>query len=249
MSSGASSNYHSLQVSARRRFSRRLQFGAAWTWSKTMDYTDADSAQIVPLVRPRTYYYGMAGFDRTHSVSISYIYDLPNSPWRNSMVRGFLDHWQLSGITTFQSGQPLGISVGTTTGMDITGTANFSPRADMIGNPVLPKDQRTFSRNFDSSVLRLPAVGTLGNAARTIIRGPGINNWDLSLFKNITIHERLRLQFRCAAYNTFNHTQFSSMNTSATFDPATGEQTNSKLGTFTAARNARKMQLGLKLLF
>src|SRR6266568_1561484 len=66
MSFGSSSNYNSLQVSARRRLANRLQFGAAWTWSKAMDYNDADSDTIVSLVRPRSYYYGLAGFDRTH---------------------------------------------------------------------------------------------------------------------------------------------------------------------------------------
>jgi hypothetical protein len=193
-------------------------------------------------------YYGMTAFDRTHSVTINYIYDLPKSPWRNGLAR-LLDQWQFSGITKFQSGAPLGVSMTTSGGQDITGTASLSPRPDVVGNPVLPKDQRTFTRNFDTSVLRCPAVGTLGNAAPVIIRGPGINNWDLSLIKNITAHERLRFQFRASAFNIFNHTQFSAMNTSATFNPTTGQQTNSKLGTFTAARDPRQMQLGLRLVF
>jgi hypothetical protein len=98
------------------------------------------------------------------------------------------------------------------------------------------------------NALRLPAVGTLGNSASTIIRGPGINNWDLSLIKNVTIHERLRFQLRGSAFNTFNHTQFSAMNTTANFNP-NGQQTNTKLGTFTAARDPRQMQLGLRLVF
>jgi hypothetical protein len=249
LSFGSSSNYHSLQVSVRRRFSRRAQFGASWTWSKAMDYNDADTDTIVPLVRPRTYYYGMASFDRTHNLSFSYIYDLPRSPWRNAVARGFLDGWQISGITKFQSGQPLGVTMTASGGQDITGTTSLSPRPDVVGNPVLPKDKRTFTRNFDTSVLRCPAVGTLGNSGSTIIRGPGINNWDLSLLKNVTVHERLHFQLRAAAFNTFNHTQFSAMNTAANFNPVTGQQIAAKLGTFTAARDPRQMQLGLRLVF
>ena len=68
---------------------------------------------------------------------------------------------EMSGIMKFVSGAPLGVSVTTSNGQDITGTASLAPRPDVVGNPVLPKDQRTFERNFDTSVLRLPAAGTL----------------------------------------------------------------------------------------
>ena len=246
---GTSSNYNSLQVSARRRFARHFQLGAAWTWSKAMDYADTDSTTVESIVNPRVYYYGEASFDRTHIVSLNYIYDLPNAPWRNPVVKGFLNHWELSGITIFQSGAPLGVSMTTTTGEDITGTASLSPRVNVIANPVLPKSQRTFSQNFNTAALQLPAVGTLGNAAPNIFRGPGIENWDLSLIKNITLYERLHIQLRVATFNTFNHTQFTTVNTSATFNPATGAQTNSKLGAFTAAGDPRQMQLGIRLVY
>jgi hypothetical protein len=246
---GSSSNYNSMQVSARRRFSRHVQFGASWTWSKAMDYNDVDTDAIMSLVRPRTYYYGMASFDRTHNFVLSYIYDLPRSPWRNAVARGFLDGWQLSGITMFQSGAPLAVTMTTTGGVDITGTPSLTPHPDVIANPVLPKDQRSFSHNFNTSAFVSPAVGTLGNEAPTEVRGPGMNNWDMSLIKNITIYERLRFQFRAAAYNTFNHTQFSTINAAATFNTATGQQTNGKLSAFTAARDPRQMQLGLRLVF
>ena len=246
---GTSSNYNSLQVSARRSFARHFQLGAAWTWSKAMDYADTDSTTVESIVNPRVYYYGEASFDRTHIVSLNYIYDLPNAPWRNPVVKGFLNHWELSGITIFQSGAPLGVSMTTTTGEDITGTASLSPRVNVIANPVLPKSQRTFSQNFNTAALQLPAVGTLGNAAPNIFRGPGIENWDLSLIKNITLYERLHIQLRVATFNTFNHTQFTTVNTSATFNPATGAQTNSKLGAFTAAGDPRQMQLGIRLVY
>ena len=80
MSFGSSSNYNSLQVSARRRLSNRIQFGVAWTWSKALDYNDADNDTIVSLVNPRSYYYGLAGYDRTHNVSVNEIHTFPNSP-------------------------------------------------------------------------------------------------------------------------------------------------------------------------
>jgi hypothetical protein len=91
-------------------------------------------------------------------------------------------------------------------------------------------------------------VGTFGNAASTELRGPGIDNFDLSVFKNFTIHERLHVQFRCEAYNAFNHTQFGAFNTAAQFSP-TGQQVNTNLGVYTAARNPRIGQLAIKATF
>ena len=119
----------------------------------------------------------------------------------------------------------------------------------LTGNPVLPKCERTFDRNFRTDVVKMPAIGTIGNSAINVIRGPGINNWDVSLFKNIPIVERLKLQFRWELYNIFNHTQFSAYDTTARFDANTGEQLNSRLGQFTAARSPRIMQFALRLSF
>jgi hypothetical protein len=113
---------------------------------------------------------------------------------------------------------------------------------------VLPKSERTFSQNFRTDVFQAPAVGTVGNAAKTILRGPGINNWDISLLKNIPISEPRRLQFRLEMYNAFNHTQFSSFDTAARFD-ATGKQINTTLSQDNAARNPRTMQMSLRFYF
>ena len=130
-----------------------------------------------------------------------------------------------------------------------TGTPSLSPRIDVTGDPVLPKSERTFSRNFRTEVFRVPQLGTYGNSARTSVRGPGINNWDAALFKNFPIFsERTRLQFRWELYNAFNHTQFSAFDTATRFD-SQGNQINSRLSEFTAARTPRQMQFALRLTF
>jgi hypothetical protein len=245
----SSSNYHSLQVSARRRFARNLQFGASWTWSKAMDFNDTDTAAVSTIVNLRTWNYGLAGFDRTHIVKINYLYDLPRLPGKNVIVNTVLNGWQLSGITSFVSGQPLGVGFGTTTAVDTTGTPDLSARTVVTGNPVLPKDQRTFNRYFDTSVFALPPVGTIGNAAKTVIRGPGVNNWDASIAKTFKIVERVQLRLRFEAYNAFNHTQFSGVNTTAQFNPATGAQTNAAFGQLTSTRSPRTLQLGARVSF
>jgi len=81
-----------------------------------------------------------------------------------------------------------------------------------------------------------------------VIRGPGINNWDVAVFKNFPIREQFRLQFRWETYNTLNHTQFSGLDNAARFD-AQGNQVNARLGEFTAARPPRIMQFALRLYF
>jgi hypothetical protein len=102
---------------------------------------------------------------------------------------------------------------------------------------------------FNPGVFARPARGDTGNIGSGIVRGPGINNWDLTLFKNFPIKsEKRSVQFRWEFYNFVNHTQFSGMNTTATFS-ATGQQTNAALGQATAARPARIMQVSLRFRF
>ncbi len=247
------SNYNSLQVVVRRRFARNFQFGVAWTWSKTLTFVDEDqgassAGNVETLVHPRVWNYGLASFDRTHVFTLNYLYTLPKTRSGFPGARLVLNGWQLSGITRFISGTPMTVALTTVSGLDITGTPSLSPRVVVTGNPALPKSERTFERYFRTEVFQLPAVGTTGNAAKYILRGPGINSWDISLFRNFRWRERFNSQFRCEAYNAFNHTQFSGVNATARFD-ATGAQTNTSLGQYNAARRPRHIQLALRLSF
>jgi hypothetical protein len=246
------SSYHSLQVSGNRRFARGLQFGGAWTWSKAMNYSDTNTATVSNLINPKVWNYSLAGFDRTHVVQVNWMYEAPafaaKLGWKNGAARQILDGWQISGIGSFISGSPLGVGLGFVNAVDITGSPTDGARVVVVDNPVLPKSERTFSRNFNTAAVRAPAVGTFGNSARNIIRGPGVANWDVSIFKNFQLWERARLQFRSEMYNVFNHTQFSALDTAARFDAA-GNQANLRLGEFTAARDPRRIQLALRLTF
>lgn len=189
----SSSNYHSFQLTANRRFQRGVQFGLAWTWSKALDFVDTDTQSVSVLTPVRVWNYGLANFDRTHVLKVNWLWDLPSSSVRSGVLRQILNGWQMSGIASFVSGRPLSAGLTTTTALDITGTASQGARVDVTGNPVLPKSERTFSRNFRTEVFRLPAVGTFGNAAKTQFRGPGENNWDIAVFKDFPIVERLKL--------------------------------------------------------
>ena len=174
---------------------------------------------------------------------------MPRALVDNPVLDKIINHWQVSGIASFVSGQPQGVGFSTTKAVDITGTASQGARIVVTGDPVLPGGERTFDRFFRTDVFQLPEVGTFGNAARTLIRDPGINNWDIAIFKNVPVTERARIQFRFEMYNAFNHTQFSGLDRNARFDPATGEQVNPRFGAVTAARSARRIQLALRFLF
>jgi len=253
-----------------RRFSRGLMFGAAWTWSKTMDLVDGNNV-LNPFVNPKIWNYGKAGYDRTHTLVINFDYFTPkvSTGWNNLFSRVVLDNWELSGVTSFSSGEPMGFTyslVSTTDitgggglGVDATGTsATSGVRPDMIATAILPKDQRTPLQAFNVAAVRAPDASKfgLGNSPKDAFRGPGINNSDISLMKNFKWHEGARsIQFRFETYNTFNHTQFggangtgTSIDTVARFD-ATGKQVNQRFGQYLASRDGRRVQLGVKFAF
>jgi hypothetical protein len=211
-----------------------------------MGFND-DENGVLDALLPLRSDYGLASFDRTHAFKFNWVYDLPKH-FRGGPAKWVLNGWQLSGIVSLVSGAPGTATFTTTTGIDITGSASQTPRPDVVGNPVLPKGDRTFNRNFDGSVFRLPAVGTLGNEGKFVFRGPGVNNWDSSLVKNIPFRERINGQLRWEVYNALNHSQFSALDTGARFDPS-GKQVNANFSSFTVSRPPRVMQLLLRVIF
>ena len=244
----SSSNFHSLQVRANRRFAKSLQYSVAWTWSKAMDYADSRST-VLPTYAPlRPWMYGKAGFDHTHNLVLSYIWDLPGYRGRQSLLRGVFNRWQFSGISTFQSGSPLSVGLSTTDNADIAGGGD-GVRPVVLASPILSRGDRTLTRYFNTAAFGRPAQGTYGNAPRDAIRGPGLNNWDISLVKSLPLgSERRLLQLRCEFYNAWNHAQFSSVDTSAQFNPA-GQQVNARFGALTAANPGRVIQIAMRLTF
>ena len=243
--SSGSSNYHSLQATANKRYSNGLQFGVAYTFSKTMDYAS------LPTYRSfREWSYGKADFDQTHVMVINYSYDLPrlSKLVAGRFTRVVFDNWQFSGITTLASGTPQNVSQSTTTGVDLTGGGD-GQRITVLGDPRLPHSEHTVDHMFNTSVFAMSGLNDAGNAARDLYRGPGLINSDVTLFKAFPIKEKRALQLRWEVYNIFNHTNFSSVDNTARFNPANGAQTNATFGKATAARNPRLMQVSLRFSF
>ncbi len=267
----SSSSYHSMQTTVRKRMSHGLDFGAAWTWSKTLDLVDGNNV-LNPFIDPRIWSYGKAGYDRTHTLVVNFDYLTPKLSAKfgnNFVTRSVLDNWELSGVSSFMSGEPMGFTYTLVSTTDITGggglgvdatatSATSGVRPDLTGSPILSRDQRTPLQAFNTSVVVMPAASKFGrgNSTKDAFRGPGINNWDMSLMKNFKWHEGTRnVQFRFETYNSFNHTQFggatgtgTSVDTVARFDAA-GRQVNTRFGQYLASRDGRRVQLGLKFSF
>ena len=181
-------------------------------------------------------------------LKINWLWDLPKHKWGFAPLRVALNDWQISGIFTLQSGSPLGVGYSQLVPVDLSGTPSVAPRILVVSDPVLPASERTFARNFRTEAFRLPAWGTLGTLSKTLLRGPGVNNWDVAIFKNFPIGERFKFQFRSELYNALNHSQFSAFDATARFD-ATGAQVNGQFGQFTAAREARQIQMSIRVQF
>jgi hypothetical protein len=91
-------------------------------------------------------------------------------------------------------------------------------------------------------------MSTIGNAPKDVFRGPGINSWDIAMKREIKIRERARIQLRMDTYNAFNHTQFSSVDTTARFDAA-GNQISTTFGRINGARAPRRAEGSIKITF
>jgi hypothetical protein len=250
-SNGYNSNYNSLQVSVNKRYANGLGFGLAYTFSKALGVADGDTSGVSAYFNSRERNYGPLGFDRPQVFVVNYIYDTPKIGSRVGFkpASWILDDWQLSGMTVLQSGSPFTPGFGLVSSEEWTGSAEGA-RVNVVGDPNLPKSQRTFDRWFNTAAFAMPAKGTFGNAGVNVMRNPGINNWDLSITKRIPLGAEERwLQFRTEMFNAWNHTQYSGMGTGTSFVNATGVNTSTTFGVINATRPPRFIQLSLKLYF
>ncbi len=246
----ANNSYNAGFARLEKRFSGGLSFVSSYTFSKTID--DYGNLNGPGAFWPQYAYNtrlekGLSAFHAPHRFTAGYVWEIPFGrglrfgsslhPVLNTVLGG----WQLNGITTFQSGNPL--HPGLIRDTSNTGNQLTSTLRPNLAAPIKYSDPRATGRWFNADAFSLPDLGTLGNAARGVLMGPGINNWDLGIGKNFRIKERANIQFRAEMFNAFNHTQFSGAYTS--IDPSL----SSLIGTITAARAPRNVQLGMRIEF
>lgn len=239
------SNYNSLQASMRRRFSKGLQFGVAYTFSKALGTSSADGDNISAYFPARSYNYGPLNYNRTQTMSVNYVYDIPGLGRKFGMKQLGLvtDNWQLSGICLFQTGAPF------TPTFSNPAPANVSLSTDGARIFVLsnPYDNIPAGHYYNPAAFGVPKTGTFGNAGVNILYGPGTDNWNLSLTKRFKFGESRSLAIRGESFNTWNHTQFSGLFNTANF--SNGVQIDPNFGTPSAARGARNIQLSARFMF
>jgi hypothetical protein len=252
----SNSNYNALQAQLRKRLSARMTFSLAYTWSKVLDVADAPTSFVNPVLDFNSRNYGPALFDRRHNVATNFVYSLPSFSkyWDNRFSRQALNGWELSGIASFISGAPTPVNYTFVTATDITGASGIGidSRVDLSCDPNLSRGERTFSHTINTSCVHPPTAGELGigNASKYPFVGPGVEDFDISLFKNFRLggNEARRLQFRLETYNTLNHTQFTAVDNNARFD-STGKQVNQAFSQYTSAAPSRRLVLGVKFYF
>lgn len=237
------SSYNSLQVSVNRRVSHGLNLGVAYTWSKTLSDNSTDRSSASMDTYNRALDYGPTSFSRPQVLVFNYIYDLPFFRSQSGLAGHVLGGWEASGITTIESGFPQTVfqccdpfRAINKTGIGID-PSPVSPRPDRLAGSL--SGPGTVAEWFNTAPFTF-ASGHFGTSGRGIFIGPGWNNWDFSLFKNTKISERFSTQFRAEFFNVFNHTSFSSVNTT---------ETSPAFGNVTGTHDPRIIQLGLKLFF
>ena len=262
----SSSNYHSLQSSLNRRFSKGLLLGVTHTWSKALGTQGADLPGITSFGAPRidnnnrTANYGPQDFDRRHNFNVNWVYELPKVT-ENPLLAYGLNNWQVSGIYRYQTGAPynVGYTIPGLSGYGVTGTQqNEGGRIALIGNPGSGASGNPY-RQFNVDAFTTPGLGSNGlESGRNFLYRAPINSWDISLSKNFRIKERTRVELRLDTFNTLNHTQFDGINSTLNVTSLTNRtptnlasETGNKngFGAVTSVRPPRNMQISARFQF
>ncbi len=247
------SNYNSLQASVRHT-TKSLELMAAYTYGKSLDDSSSLAEPVYPMGAALSK--AISAFDLRHNFVASYRYALP----LESLVRvqnRFTTGWSVSGITRFSTGLPVTLFNNTDSsllgsmpnGINNNGvdTPHYTP-----GNLELNRNPRGFSPDgsrspaFNASLFSVPALGTLGNVPRRFFYGPGQNNFDMSLQKELVLTKEKTLQFRIEAFNVFNHAQFFG---AAAVNGNISSIGNAGFGQIVNAMPPRQVQLAAKFTF
>jgi hypothetical protein len=215
----ANSNYNGLVLTGKYQARRGMFFQASYTYGKSLDNSSSwsiPSGQPGGVADPRNLRleYGPSNFDIRHRAVFTYVADLPVGPghrlfgWNNALNRELIGGWQVSGITSLQSGAPFTVY---NSSADFSGFNQFADRPDVVGSGRLVQDNRAPDAAFDTGFFsKTPPSGRVGTSGRDQYYGPGLANYDVSVAKTFPLGtERLRLQFRTDLFNLFNHTNFS----------------------------------------
>jgi hypothetical protein len=243
------SDYHALNATLTHR-GRGLLASVAYTWAKSTDSKSAAAGIGASNFNGWQGYlnnhdpardHGLSDFDVAQRVVASFVWNLPFGKGErfggnaSGFTQGVIGGWQINGIYLLQGGFPITIQAADVGGvLDTFGTN----RADVVGD--INQGGGSTTQWFNTAAFAQPKLGSFGSSGRNILRGPGINNLDLALFKNFGLPKSAVLQFRVEAFNALNHPQWSGVSTN---------MTAANFGVVTSARPGRIVQLGAKILW
>ncbi|MGI8745204.1 MAG: hypothetical protein ACR2NN_22055 [Bryobacteraceae bacterium] len=242
---GFDANYNSLQATLNRRFSNGLFVKASYTFSRAINFTDNSPGSLTfntpsQLSRNRA----LAGYDRTHNLQVSGIYELPFGPrkkWlkNGNIVSRLARNWQLNGTFSAYTGTPFTV---TSSSASLNAPGN-TQTADQVKPEVETLGQiGPGQRWFDTTAFRPVTEIRFGTSGRNILRGPGIVNVNGSLFRKMSLTERFSLQLRAEVYNVSNTPHFD--------NPASDASNPVSFASITSAReDQRYIQFALRLTF
>jgi hypothetical protein len=205
------SNYNALQALYRLRSWHGLTTQFGYTWSHSLDEISQYRAVVADSANIKVDY-GNSDNDTRHLFTTSISYDVPKAPWATGWSSYLVNGWQVSSLWNFHTGQPWNVTL---------------PGQDLIGDPFKSDSNYTVSHSFTRDIIQKgastgpgvqwvnpdafgTATGAFGTLSRNKYYGPGFGDVDLSIFKNIPIRERLKIQLRAEMFNLFNRVNFAS---------------------------------------
>ena len=240
----ANSNYNALQTNLRYA-GKRTTFLFAYTYAKSIDQASNLGEQLNPFDPSLSR--AISSWDMRHNFVASYTYDLPLERLFGRASR-LTQGWSISGTTRFATGFP--VTLYDDSDNSLLGTLGNGVNNNLLDTPQFtlgPLEINTNPHNgkpaFNTSLFKPEALGQLGNARRRFFYGPGINNFDIQLTKNVRLSESKSFDLRVEAFNVFNHAQF--------YGPAAveGEVNDTTFGTIVSAADPRLIQLAAKFVF
>jgi len=253
-----SSTYNALPVRLQKRLSHGLLVQGSYTWSKSLD-TGSNSLMTaytntvtnLPVFDPRLVK-AVSDFDVPQNLVVSGTWEMPGPATRWKPLREFARGWQPGSLLTLSSGLPFTPTIaGDPLGLNSSVPYDYPDRLNLpgCGNPVNPGNSTDYIK---LSCFAAPSPATrLGDAGRNVGRGPGVVDWDFSLFKNIRVargSEVFNVQFRFETFNALNHPNFNPPNSTSlqlftqalAAIPSAGNLTST-------STTSRQLQFGLKV--
>jgi trimeric autotransporter adhesin len=247
--------YDSMVIKAQKRFSHGLTFLSAFTWSKNVDQSSGgpgNSLNPGNVNAPQNPYnmaaeYSLSNVDTPLRWATSFSYELPVGKGKsflnnNRLLDYVVGGWTVNAVSVYQTGFPLQISQ--TNANSAYGYGAQRPNATGVDPGTSGSVESRLANYINPAAFALAPAGTFGNISRTIsLRGPGQKNWDLSVFKSVTIKERFKAQFRAEALNGFNSPLFA-------FTSSGLNRSSGSFGQITSQANfSRQLQLALRFSF